>query len=114
MSAVILDGKILSNQIRAEVARDVAKFTADIGVIPCLAAVLVGDDPGSQVYVRNKQKACQQAGIESRLDRLPAKTTTTELLELIDRLNRESAVHGILVQLPLPKQIDQQRVLDAD
>ncbi len=73
----------------------------------------MGEDPGSQVYVRNKQKACQQAGIASRLIRPSAETTTDELLALIDQLNRDPAVHGILVQLPLPKQIDEHRVLQA-
>ena len=73
----------------------------------------MGEDPGSQVYVRNKQKACEKAGIDSQLHRPPAETTTDELLALIDRLNRDPAVHGILVQLPLPKRIDETRVLDA-
>ena len=113
MTASILDGKALSEQIRAEAARDVAEFTSQTGVTPCLAAVLVGEDPGSQVYVRNKQKACEQAGIASQLHRPPIETTTDELLALIERLNRDPAVHGILVQLPLPKQIDEQRVLEA-
>ena len=113
MTASILDGKALSEQIRAEAARDVAAFTSQTGVTPCLAAVLVGENPGSQVYVRNKQKACQQAGIASQLHRPPIETTTEELLALIERLNRDPAVHGILVQLPLPKQIDERRVLEA-
>jgi methylenetetrahydrofolate dehydrogenase (NADP+) / methenyltetrahydrofolate cyclohydrolase len=113
VTATLLDGKALSTQIRAEIAQEVAAFTAKTGVTPCLAAVLVGEDPGSQVYVRNKQKACQQAGITSQLHRPPAESTTEELLTLIDRLNRDPAVHGILVQLPLPKQIDQTRVLEA-
>ena len=80
---------------------------------PCLAAVLVGEDPGSQVYVRNKQKACEKAGIASQLHRPPTETTTEELLALIDRLNRDPAVHGILVQSPPPKHIDERRVLSA-
>ena len=88
-------------------------FVAKTGVTPCLAAVLVGENPASQVYVRNKQKACEKAGITSQLHRPPAETTTEELLALIDRLNRDPAVHGILVQLPLPKQIDETRVLEA-
>lgn len=113
MTASILDGKAISEQIRAEVARQAADFAAQTGVTPCLAAVLVGENPASQVYVRNKQKACEKAGITSQLHRPPAETTTEELLELIDRLNRDPAVHGILVQLPLPKQIDERRVLEA-
>ena len=94
-------------------ARDVAAFTSQTGVTPCLAAVLMGEDPGSQVYVRNKQKACEKAGIASQLHRPPAESTTEELLALIERLNGDPAVHGILVQLPLPKQIDERRVLEA-
>jgi len=113
MTAAILDGKKLSEQIRAEIAADVAAFVRSTGVTPCLAAVLVGEDPGSQVYVRNKQKACEKAGITSQLHRPPAESTTDELLTLIDRLNRDPAVHGILVQSPLPKQIDEKRVLEA-
>jgi methylenetetrahydrofolate dehydrogenase (NADP+) / methenyltetrahydrofolate cyclohydrolase len=113
MAAIILDGKSLSSEIRAEVAAEVAEFTPRTGVQPCLAAVLVGDDPGSQVYVRNKQKACEQNGLTSRLHRLPAETTTDELLMLIEQLNADIGVHGILVQLPLPLGLDTTRVLDA-
>ncbi|MEN6406478.1 MAG: bifunctional methylenetetrahydrofolate dehydrogenase/methenyltetrahydrofolate cyclohydrolase FolD [Thermoguttaceae bacterium] len=113
MTAAILDGKALSEQIRAEIARDVAAFVAETGATPCLATVLVGDDPGSQVYVRNKQRACEKAGIRSQSLRPAATTTTEELLELVDRLNHDPAVHGILVQSPLPKQIDERRILEA-
>jgi methylenetetrahydrofolate dehydrogenase (NADP+)/methenyltetrahydrofolate cyclohydrolase len=113
VTASILDGRTLSEQIRAEVAQEVAEFTSQTGVPPCLAAVLMGEDPGSQVYVRNKQKACEKAGIASQLHRPPVESTTEELLALIERLNRDPAVHGILVQLPLPKQIDERRVLEA-
>jgi methylenetetrahydrofolate dehydrogenase (NADP+) / methenyltetrahydrofolate cyclohydrolase len=113
VTAKILDGKAISEQIRAEIAHDAAAFAAKTGVTPCLAAVLVGENPASQVYVRNKQKACEKAGITSQLHRPPAETTTEELLGLIDQLNRDPAVHGILVQLPLPKQIDERRVLEA-
>ena len=113
MTAAILDGKALSTQIRAEIALDVAKFVEETGIKPCLAAVLVGENPASQVYVRNKQRACEKAGITSQLHCPPAETTTEELLALIDQLNRDPAVHGILVQLPLPKQIEETRVLEA-
>jgi methylenetetrahydrofolate dehydrogenase (NADP+)/methenyltetrahydrofolate cyclohydrolase len=113
MPAMILDGKALAEQIRAEVAEEVKTFVQTRGVVPCLAAILVGEDPGSQVYVRNKQKACEKAGLRSILHSPPAETTTAELLALIDRLNRDPAVHGILVQLPLPRQIDEKKVLDA-
>jgi methylenetetrahydrofolate dehydrogenase (NADP+) / methenyltetrahydrofolate cyclohydrolase len=113
VTAAILDGKALSEQIRAEIAQEAAAFVAETGVTPCLAAVLVGDDPASQVYVRNKQKGCERVGIGSQLHRLPAATTSDQLLALIDRLNHDPTVHGILVQLPLPKQIDETRVLEA-
>jgi methylenetetrahydrofolate dehydrogenase (NADP+)/methenyltetrahydrofolate cyclohydrolase len=113
MPATLIDGKALANEIRSEIAAEVSKFTHATGVKPCLAAVLVGEDPASQVYVRNKQKACEQNGLTSRLHRLPYSTTTDELLALIDHLNADLAVHGILVQLPLPKAVDATRVLDA-
>lgn len=113
MTAKILDGKALSETIRAEIARDVASFTSETGVTPCLAAVLVGDNPASQVYVRNKQKACEKVGITSQLHRPSAETTTEELLTLINKLNNDPAVNGILVQLPLPKQIDERCILEA-
>lgn len=113
MTASIIDGKALSTQIREEIACDTAEFTTQTGVTPCLTVILIGDDPGSQVYVRNKQKACAKAGIDSRMLTPSVETTTEELLDMIDRLNRDSAVHGILVQLPLPKQIDERRVLEA-
>ena len=113
MTATILDGKTLSEEIRAEIAVETADFKHRTGVTPCLAAVLVGDDPASQVYVRNKQKACEKAGIGSLLHTPPADTTTAALLKLIGQLNHDAAVHGILVQLPLPKDIDTARVLEA-
>ena len=113
MTAAILDGKALSEQIRSEIARDAATFVAETGITPCLATVLVGDDPASQVYVRNKQRACEKAGIRSQSFRPDAATTTEELLDLVHRLNHDPAVHGILVQSPLPKQIDERRILEA-
>jgi methylenetetrahydrofolate dehydrogenase (NADP+)/methenyltetrahydrofolate cyclohydrolase len=113
MPATLIDGKALANEIRGEIATEVRTFTQDTGIKPCLAAVLVGDDPASQVYVRNKQKACNDNGLTSRLHRLPDTTSTDELLALIDDLNADPAVHGILVQLPLPKAVDTTRVLDA-
>ncbi len=113
MTATILDGKALSAEIRAEIGQEVAAFVKSTGVVPCLAAVLVGDDPASQVYVRNKQQACQRMGIESRLHKLPASTSAEELLALVGQLNEDRTVHGILVQLPLPKGIDESRILDA-
>lgn len=113
MSATILDGKAMAEEIRAEVARRVSDFVAAKGVVPCLAAVLVGDNPASEVYVRNKRLACEKAGIQSQLHRLSAQSTTEDLLALVDRLNNDPQVHGILVQLPLPKGMDETRVLHA-
>ena len=113
MTAEILDGKALALEIRAEIAQQVAEFTKAADIVPCLAAVLVGEDPASQVYVRNKRKACEKAGIRSQLFTPPASTTTEELLALVDKLNNDPEVHGILVQLPLPGQIDETRVLEA-
>ncbi len=113
MSAAILDGKGMAKEIRAEIAKDVAEFTGKTGVTPCLAAVLVGENPASQVYVRAKQKACAHCGLTSQLHTPPAETTTDELLALINKLNNDPTVHGILVQLPLPDSVDELRVLDA-
>ena len=115
MTAKILDGKLLSKQIREELRVEVADFIENNAEVPTLAAVLVGDDPASQVYVRNKVTGCEQVGMQSRLFRLPAETTTDELLTLIAKLNKpkDDPVHGILVQTPLPKQVDATRVLLA-
>ena len=112
MTAKILDGKALAQQLQAELAGEVEALVKQGGVRPGLAAVLVGDDPGSQVYVRNKINACAKAGIQSWKKELPGTTSQAELLALVAQLNQDSAVHGILVQLPLPKQIDARTVLD--
>lgn len=109
----LLDGKALAETIRTEIAENIVRLKADAGIVPCLAAVLVGDDPASQIYVANKEKACAKIGMESRLFRLPETTTTGELLTLVDQLNNDASVHGILVQLPLPKGCDELKVLDA-
>ncbi len=113
MTALILDGKKLAQQIRSELAEEVIEFIQNNGVVPCLAAVLVGDDPASEVYIRNKRSACEAVGIESKLHRLGSDTTSDQLLQLIARLNKDEEVHGILVQLPLPPQVDTARVLLA-
>ncbi len=112
-AAQIIDGKQIAQQIRSELAVEVVEFIQNNSVTPCLAAVLVGDDPASDVYVRNKRKACEHVGIDSQLHRLPADTKQDELLQLIARLNKDEAVHGILVQLPLPDGIDADQVLLA-
>ena len=113
MTARIIDGKAAAARIRDEIAVEVSQFQQQTSVTPHLAAVLVGDDPASAIYVRNKQKACDKTGIKSSLHRLSAETTGDELLTLVDELNRDDSVHGILVQLPLPEQIDQTPILDA-
>ncbi|MFM9960978.1 MAG: bifunctional methylenetetrahydrofolate dehydrogenase/methenyltetrahydrofolate cyclohydrolase FolD [Planctomycetaceae bacterium] len=113
MPATLIDGKATAARMTAEIADDSAAFQRATGIVPQLVAVLVGDDPASAVYVRNKQRACEKAGLKSTLHRLSSETTEAQLLDLVEQLNRDSAVHGILVQLPLPKQIREQVILDA-
>ncbi len=103
--ARVLDGKAIAQQVRAESAAQV-RALKERGITPGLAVVLVGDDPGSQIYVRNKTRACQEVGITALDHRLPASTTKEELLALIGRLNRDPQIHGVLVQLPLPPGLD--------
>ncbi len=112
MTAQLIDGNALSRQLRTDVARRAATLHAR-GIIPGLAVVLVGDNPASQVYVRNKVKACEDNGLHSLLERYPATLTEVELLARVDALNRDPAIHGILVQLPLPPHIDAQKVIKA-
>jgi methylenetetrahydrofolate dehydrogenase (NADP+) / methenyltetrahydrofolate cyclohydrolase len=111
LPAEILDGRALAQQVRRQVATEVAELTSTTGVVPGLTVVLVGDDPASQVYVRNKESACKTAGMNGNVLRLPSTITQVQLLATIDRLNDNPAVHGILVQLPLPKQIDDSSVV---
>ena len=113
MAATLLDGNKLKQALEAELAAEVARFVESTGVRPGLAAVLTGNNPASQVYVRNKRKACERVGMTSWLHELPQETTTAQLLDLIARLNADPAVHGILVQLPLPKQIPEEAVIRA-
>jgi methylenetetrahydrofolate dehydrogenase (NADP+)/methenyltetrahydrofolate cyclohydrolase len=113
MPAALLDGKRLAQIMQAETAAAVGELVNAHGVRPGLAAVLVGDNPASQLYVRNKRKAFQQAGMESWLHEMPASATQAELLDLIEHLNADPKVHGILVQLPLPRQIDEATVIRA-
>ena len=113
MAAQILDGKALAEQIRAEIKEQVAVFVDESGVIPCLAVILVGTNAASEVYVRNKQLACEKIGVKSEMFRMTENTSEKELLNLIAKLNADDAIHGILVQLPLPKQISEQTILDA-
>jgi methylenetetrahydrofolate dehydrogenase (NADP+)/methenyltetrahydrofolate cyclohydrolase len=113
MPATLLDGKRLAQTLQAETSAAAAAFAQARGRPPGLAAVLVGDNPASQTYVRNKRKQCAKVGIESWLHELPKDTRQAQLLDLIDRLNADPAVHGILVQLPLPPQIDEGTIIRA-
>lgn len=112
MTAQIIDGKALSAQLRTEVAQRAAALTAQ-GTKPGLAVVLVGDNQASQVYVRNKVKACEDAGFHSVLEKYDASMTEAELLARVEALNNDPSIHGILVQLPLPKHIDDHKVIEA-
>jgi methylenetetrahydrofolate dehydrogenase (NADP+) / methenyltetrahydrofolate cyclohydrolase len=112
MTAQLIDGVALSKKLRADVAARSAALRAR-GVVPGLAVVLVGDNPASQVYVRNKVKACEDSGLHSVLERYPATLGEAELLGRVDALNRDPAIHGILVQLPLPAHIDAHKVIEA-
>lgn len=112
MTARLIDGNALSKRLRADVAERVTRLKAH-GLTPGLAVILVGDNPASQVYVRNKVKACEDTGLHSLLERHDASLTEAQLLARIDALNRDPSVHGILVQLPLPAHIDAQRVIEA-
>ena len=109
--AMRIDGKAISAQIREEIKEKTAAFVAERGYAPGLAVVIVGEDPASQVYVRNKALACEQVGFYSEVHRLPAETKQEELNALVDRLNADGKIHGILVQLPLPKHLDETEVL---
>ena len=112
MGAMIIDGKAFAARVRGQVARHVAKLKAEAGVTPGLAVVLVGEDPASQVYVRSKGKQTIEVGMASFEYKLPAGTSQTDLLALLDRLNADPAIHGILVQLPLPSHIDSELVIN--
>ncbi|WP_068499348.1 bifunctional methylenetetrahydrofolate dehydrogenase/methenyltetrahydrofolate cyclohydrolase FolD [Paenibacillus kribbensis] len=112
MSAPIIDGKQISQDIRVSIQQEVIRLK-DHQFQPGLAVVLVGEDPASQVYVKNKEKACHDLGYYSEVHRLPAGTSQEKLLELVDKLNHQSNIHGILVQLPLPKHIHEKAVIDA-
>jgi methylenetetrahydrofolate dehydrogenase (NADP+)/methenyltetrahydrofolate cyclohydrolase len=113
VSAHIIDGKILAKTIREEIAEEVRLLEKNTGIKPGLAAVLVGDDPASAVYVKNKKIACEKAGLYPQEHSLPASTTQATLLNLIHQLNSDVRIHGILVQLPLPPGIDSQAILQA-
>ena len=111
--AEIIDGKLVSNLQREKIKNDVAEFSKNHGFVPGLAVVLVGDNPASVVYVRNKHKACEQTGIKSFEIKLPEDCTEDKLLSVIDELNNDVNVHGILVQLPLPRHINEEKIINA-
>ena len=108
----LLDGKALSEKIKQELKNE-SEILTQKGITPCLAVILVGDDPASQTYVNSKEKSCQSAGIASIVKRLPASTSEKELLQIIDTLNNDTTVDGILVQLPVPKHIDSTKIIEA-
>ena len=110
--AEIIDGKLVSNKLREELKIEIAEFKNNYGITPGLAVIMVGDNPASAVYVRNKHKACADVGITSYQIELPSETSEDELLSKIDELNADKNVHGILVQLPLPKHIDEEKVIN--
>ena len=111
MAAMIIDGKRISGEIRTELAEQTAEFKIKYNTVPGLAVIIVGEDPASRVYVRNKHKACAEVGFYSEVHELPENATEEQVLELIDRLNDSADIHGILVQLPLPKHLDEQKIL---
>ncbi len=113
MTATLLDGKKLSETVRAEARADVEAFVKEHGRAPALEVILVGEDPASQVYTRNKEKASNEIGMRGKLHTLPMDTSENELLALIEKLNHDDDVDGILVQLPVPKHIREQKILDA-
>ncbi|HKY27194.1 MAG TPA: bifunctional 5,10-methylenetetrahydrofolate dehydrogenase/5,10-methenyltetrahydrofolate cyclohydrolase [Pyrinomonadaceae bacterium] len=112
-TAQLLDGVTVAQQIKDEISKELAERWPSVESKPCLAAVLVGDDPASQVYVRNKIRACEEVGIRSEHHVLPATTTANELLQLVQSLNSREPVDGILVQMPLPNRIDEAAIIDA-
>jgi methylenetetrahydrofolate dehydrogenase (NADP+)/methenyltetrahydrofolate cyclohydrolase len=113
MSARIIDGKQVAAAMRAEIARQVAELKSRQGIVPGLGVILIGDDPASRSYVTAKEKACAEAGMFSDDQRLPATVTQAEVLDRVARMNRDPRIHGILVQLPLPRQIEEPAVIDA-
>lgn len=113
MPAKIIDGRAMARRIRQEIKAEVYHLQQEHHVIPSLSVILVGDDPASAIYVRNKAKACEEVGIKSDQHLLPKESSADEVLSLIDALNRDDSVHGILVQLPLPPHIDERRILEA-
>lgn len=113
MTAKIIDGKEIAATIRTEIKTEVERFTAETGKAPGLAVVLVGEDPASQTYVKSKHKACKELGMYSEVHKLAADASQDEVLALVNKLNADPAIHGILVQLPVPKHIDEKLILNT-
>lgn len=113
MNPIIIDGKKTSLEIRQEVTEQAALLRRETGIVPGLAVILVGDDPASHSYVKSKEKACRDADFYSITERLPASTHQTELIALVRKFNNDPLIHGILVQMPLPRHIDEQKVIEA-
>ena len=111
--AKLIDGKLVSSKIRLEISQETAEFIQKTGIQPHLVVIIVGNDAASMTYVKNKKKACEDVGFKSTVIELPEETPEVELLEQIKKLNEDLTVHGILVQLPLPKHIDEQKVIDT-
>ena len=113
MAAIVIDGVAMAKEIRAEIAEGVTEMKAKHGVTPGLAVVLVGDNPASAVYVRNKERAAMESGLPAEVSHRPAETTQAEILTLLERLNGDARLHGIIVQLPLPEHIDEATIIEA-
>lgn len=113
MTASVIDGKVIAAELRTRVAAEVARVKSEHGLTPGLAVVLVGSDPASEVYVRSKHKQTQEAGMASFEHVLPADVAQNDLIALVQKLNNDPTVHGILVQLPLPAHLDEERILSA-
>lgn len=111
--ATIIDGKKIAQDVRDEIKEEVLRLKAKTGTVPGLAVILVGDDPASKIYVRMKENACKEAGFLSREQKLPAETDEKSLLKIIEELNQDDQIHGILVQLPLPTHIDSDKIIEA-
>lgn len=109
--AIVMDGKKLSEKIRGSLKDKVAVYKEKYDRVPGIAVILVGNDPASTVYVNMKEKACLEAGYKSVVERIPESSSTEDLLKLVEKYNADTTIHGILVQLPLPKQIDEKRIL---
>lgn len=113
MSAILLDGKAIAQVVKEELQQRIATLKENTGIVPGLAVIIVGEDPASTIYVRNKENACETVGIYSQVIRLPDSTSQVELDQVIERLNKDTKIHGILVQLPLPKHLNDRAVIEG-